>query len=381
MRDLEEDGARILIIDDDEGSCKTLKLIFEKKGFKTETARTGLDALKMVKNNFFNVVLLDIKLPDIQGIDLLTPLKEIHPDMEVLMVTAYATLETAVRALNEGASAFITKPLNMDEVLAIISKVLEKQRLVFDKRQAEESLKLSELKYRDAYDRANFYKDIFTHDVNNILQNLLSSLELLQLFQKEPKKGYNINELMQIFEEQLNRAMNLVCNVRKLSDLEENVISIKKIEAYQLLRRSINYLTKTFNKRVIDIKVNLNKEIYVKANELLIDVFENILINAVKYNESRVVEISIKVSEVDNGRNKFIKFEFTDNGIGIEDLRKDNIFKRNSQISKGGKGMGLGLSLVKKIITNYNGKIWVEDKVKGDPSKGSNFILLIPKWA
>ena len=70
--------------------------------------------------------------------------------------------------------------------------------------------------------------------------------------------------------------------------------------------------------------------------------------------------------------------EFIDNGIGVEDYRKETIFKKGRKDHKGGKGMGLGLSLVSKILRLYNGKIWVEDKIKGDYSKGSNFIVIIP---
>ncbi|KKK40438.1 MAG: Signal transduction histidine kinase, partial [Candidatus Lokiarchaeum sp. GC14_75] len=74
----------------------------------------------------------------------------------------------------------------------------------------------------------------------------------------------------------------------------------------------------------------------------------------------------------------YIKIEFKDNGIGISDKRKGWIFKPDSMESKKGKGMGFGLSLVKKILEFYNGKIWVEDRIKGDNSQGSNFVLIIP---
>ena len=70
--------------------------------------------------------------------------------------------------------------------------------------------------------------------------------------------------------------------------------------------------------------------------------------------------------------------EFKDNGIGISDYRKNNIFERGSRKRYKSKGMGLGLSLVRKIIDTYNGDIWVEDRVKGDYKQGSNFVVLIP---
>ncbi len=118
----------ILIVDDDESTRKSLALILGKKGYETGTAGTGREALERVQERFFNVALLDIKLPDMEGVELLMPLKRMHPEMSVLMITGHSSLESAVRASLEGALAYITKPLNMDSVLAAVSKALEKQR-------------------------------------------------------------------------------------------------------------------------------------------------------------------------------------------------------------------------------------------------------------
>ncbi len=143
-----KDKHRILIVDDDEGACRALRLIFGKKGYETETAGTGREALQKARGRFFNLVLLDIRLPDMEGIELIAPLKGTHPDIVVIMVTAYASLETAVQALNEGASAYVIKPLNMDEVSAVVREALDKQRLIEEKRRAEEALRESEARYR-----------------------------------------------------------------------------------------------------------------------------------------------------------------------------------------------------------------------------------------
>lgn len=120
----------ILIVDDDESIRKSLSLILGKKGYETETAGTGREALKKAQGRFFNVALLDIKLPDIEGVELLEPLKKMHPAMIVFMITGYPSLETSVRTSLEGALAYITKPLNMDTVLTAVRKALEKQRLI-----------------------------------------------------------------------------------------------------------------------------------------------------------------------------------------------------------------------------------------------------------
>jgi PAS domain S-box-containing protein len=135
------DRKRILIVDDDESTRKTLKLIFKKKGYEIETAETGCEALEKARDSAFNLALLDLRLPDVDGVELLKPLADAQPDIALIMVTGYASVKTAVRALNDGASGYIIKPVNIDEVLAKVRDLLERQRLIEDKRRAEEEIR------------------------------------------------------------------------------------------------------------------------------------------------------------------------------------------------------------------------------------------------
>jgi signal transduction histidine kinase len=147
-----------------------------------------------------------------------------------------------------------------------------------------------------------------------------------------------------------------------------------------VLRNSISYIKSAYQDRNIEIKYDcFSKRIFAQANELLQDVFDNILTNALKYNDNAKIDIFIKISRVQEQGLNYIQLDFIDNGIGITDERKKLVFERGHRESKGKKGMGLGLSLVKKIITSYKGKIWIENKIKEDYTKGSNFILLIPE--
>lgn len=132
--------ASILIVDDDEVTRKSLSLILGKKGYETEAAGTGQEALEKAQERFFNVALLDLKLPDMEGTELLASLKKMHPDVAVLMITGYASLESAVHSSLEGALAYIAKPLSLNSVLTAVRKALEKQRLVWkDKRLSEKA--------------------------------------------------------------------------------------------------------------------------------------------------------------------------------------------------------------------------------------------------
>ncbi len=143
---------RILLVDDDDGARRNLTLILEREGYEVEAVETGEEALRKAEERFFNVALLDVMLPDRRGDDLLKPLGELRPDMALVVVTGYASTETAVRALQEGATAYVTKPLDVDEVLDQVRKVLERQRLLAEKRAAQRQLRRSEERYRTLFE-------------------------------------------------------------------------------------------------------------------------------------------------------------------------------------------------------------------------------------
>ncbi|MFX1391162.1 MAG: ATP-binding protein [Promethearchaeota archaeon] len=259
------------------------------------------------------------------------------------------------------------------------SKVVISLVDITEKKNVEQQIKESEEKYRKAYYQANLYRDIFAHDINNILQNISSSVELSSLYIHNPEKLSTIRELYEIMDEQVNRAKKLISNVRKITEIDDSEINLEDLDVNQVIENAINFLQSSFQNRNLNIQVNSqNKRNYVLANNLLLDVFENILINAVRHNNNSQIDIDINISEEEKENNQYIKMEFRDNGLGISDYRKNSIFERGTRKSQKSKGMGLGLSLVKKIIDSYEGEIWVEDRIKGDYKKGSNFIILIP---
>ncbi len=260
-------------------------------------------------------------------------------------------------------------------IIGVVEATLE----ITEQKTAEEKVKKSEEKYRKAYYQANLYRDIFAHDINNILQNISSSAELSSLYLNNPEKLHTIKELFEIVDEQVNRAKKLILNVRKITELDESKINLEKVNANNVLNNAIEFLESSFQTRNINIKINTpTKRNYVYANNLLLDVFENILINAVRYNNKSNIDIIIDINKEQKEEKDYLKMQFKDNGVGISDYRKKSIFERGSQKSKYSKGMGLGLSLVKKIIEIYDGFIWVEDRIKGDYKQGSNFVILIP---
>ena len=251
---------------------------------------------------------------------------------------------------------------------------------ITDRKNAEQKLKESKEQYQRAFEHETFYKDLFTHDISNILQSILTSLEIINLQMGSVEDSHNIKPILNIIYELVYRGTSLVNNVYKFSQLDDAEIKVKKIDVEKTILEAITYVKKNFKKKEISIQFESpQKKIYINADELLKDVFENILINAVKHNDNPNIEIVIKASRFQEDGIFFWQIEFNDNGKGIPKTKRKSIFSRGFKEDRTVSGMGLGLSLVKTIIDKYNAKILVENRVPEDYLKGTNFKLQFPE--
>ena len=270
---------------------------------------------------------------------------------------------------------FIKKPFSTRLV------ILPKRKQLIEKLQmTEESLREIEKKYENAYNRATFYKDLFTHDISNIFNNISMSFHLIE-YENNKQAKLDSEKLFTIINNQLNRGKSLISNIQKLTGLDKEKFDLNPTDLVEYLLKTVNFIKESNPQKLIEINVERSEEqIFVVANELLEDVFENILTNAIRYNSNKVPEIKIIVSKLKLSGISYVKLEFKDNGFGIHDSKKEKIFLEGYKDLKGEKGMGIGLSLITKIIQLYNGKIWVEDRIEGKYLEGSNFIVLIPEF-
>ena len=131
--------ARILVIDDDESVRKVLVTALEDEGYAVDTAETGGEAIRKSNANFYNLALVDIRLPDMEGTRLLSEMKESTPKMVKIIVTGYPGLENAVDAVNRGADAYVVKPFKMENLLATVKEHLKKQEA--ERKDSEEKVK------------------------------------------------------------------------------------------------------------------------------------------------------------------------------------------------------------------------------------------------
>lgn len=120
--------ARIIVIDDDEGIRTVFKANLEKNGYIVDAVDNGKDAISKIERQFYNLALIDIRLPNMEGIEILESFNKKQPNMVKLIITGYPSLDNAIEAVNKNADGYILKPVNMEELLIMIKKLLEEQR-------------------------------------------------------------------------------------------------------------------------------------------------------------------------------------------------------------------------------------------------------------
>ncbi|VVB72487.1 Chemotaxis protein CheY [uncultured archaeon] len=121
------EGKRILVIDDDKVILKGFQILLESKGYQVSTAETGQAALEKVRDNFYNLALIDIKLPDMEGTALLREFHQLNPEMKKIIVTGFASRENAIESLNQGANGYLEKPVTPGRLLEFVADKLAEQ--------------------------------------------------------------------------------------------------------------------------------------------------------------------------------------------------------------------------------------------------------------
>ena len=220
--------------------------------------------------------------------------------------------------------------------------------------------------------------DLMTHDINNFNQGIMGYIELLLQDKRldEGQKGYAEKALVQV----RNNA-RVIDNIRKLAkvrSMSEDDLTVWDLHAP--IASAVQAVSKSTPERTVQVVPNVAKGVhYVRANGNINDLFLNIVSNAVKFDTARVVRVEITINEMKDNRGEFWVVSVTDRGRGIPDDRKRTVFERFATGATGVKGFGLGLSIVETIVDKFQGRIWVEDRVRGDFSKGAVFKVMLPK--
>jgi two-component system CheB/CheR fusion protein len=230
---------------------------------------------------------------------------------------------------------------------------------------------------KQATEAVEFYRDLLIHEINNIFQVISSSAEMVK---EKSERNAEVDHFITTISKSVARARKLINNVQKIAEMASSPPDLEPFNFIPILKEIIKRIEEIENKNIkTEVKIeNLtgSDDLYVRADPFLSDLLENILLNSIHHNDNTLAEILIKLSGITKNNKYYLKIEFHDNGIGIPDQLKDNVFQRLYHKRK--RGIGIGLSVVKRIIERYGGDIWVEDRVLGDYKQGSKFIVLLP---
>ena len=370
------ESLKVLVVDDEAGIRSGVTRILSKHvvsypfmdedyKFVCLEAASGEEAIEMINSENPEIVLLDNKLPGIQGIQVLEYIRQKNMEIMVAMITSYASLEIALKATGDGAYDFIPKPFTPQELKASIDNITKQLFL------RRISLKMKKEGKKIRYQ----FLSLLSHELKAPLNALEGYLKMMQ----DKSAGNDIASYEKMIERSLERIQAMRSLTMDLLDftkirLESRKEKIVNVNLRQVAKLSISTVKPYAIQKNIEIVLDVDKDLEMEANPYDLEIIlNNLLSNAVKYNlEGGIVNIKIAKE-----KNKIVMV-ISDNGIGMNEDDLQHIFvefvRIKNEKTKNITGSGLGLSIVKKIIDIYHGEIKVESK----PDKGTIFTLKFP---
>ncbi len=367
---------KILVVDDEPGIRSGVERILrnfkvdypfmdEMYEFKTMDAATAEEALDLIDKDMPDIMLLDNKLPGMQGVELLEFIRKKKYDILVVMITSYASLELAVKATHDGAYDFIPKPFTPQELKSSLENITKQLYL---KRMARQ------MKQEGKQVRFQFLS-VLSHELKAPLNAVEGYLRIIS----ERQLGTNLQDYDEVVDRSLKRLQgmrNLILDLLDLTKIESGKPSqkIENTDLVKIVHNSIDIMMPFAIQKDVEISLNAPEKVlkHVDPEEMEI-VFNNLINNAIKYNRQGG-KVDIDISDHDG----HVIVKFSDTGIGISKEDQSELFKDFVRIknpkTKNISGSGLGLSIIKKIIDLNKGEILVES----EPDKGSVFTVKLP---
>jgi two-component system, sensor histidine kinase and response regulator len=367
---------KILIIDDEDGIRAGTKRILqnfhvdypfmdEHVEYEILEAATGEDGIEQIDSQQPDIILLDNKLPGIQGVEVLEYVKQKQYDIVVVMITSYASLELAVKATRDGAYDFIPKPFTPQELRSSIENITKQ---LFLKRMTQ--------KLNTAGKAIRFqFLSVLSHELKAPLNAIDGYLKII----KERQFGDSVDA----YDEMLDRSVE---RIRGMRQLILDLLDFTKIESgkptqkfevvdvRKIAQISVDTLRPYAIQKDVDIYLNAREEVITQADPGEIEIiFNNLISNAVKYNRTGG-RVDVFIEKLPAA----VMLSVSDTGIGLSKEEKDKIFDDFVRIknvkTRNITGSGLGLSIVKKIVEMYKGTI----EVQSVPDKGTTFSITLP---
>ncbi len=375
---MKKDEVKILVVEDEEIIRLMFKQSFESWGFNVDVAENGKEAIEKCQNEFYNIVVTDLNMPIMDGMELLKKLKSKWPYQDVIVVTGYATIESAIEAMKLGAYDFILKPVNFDHVQFTINKCFTKIKAQTENEELRgmnnQLLELNEMKDKFLY--------ITNHEIRTPLTIIKGYIDVLRGLILNPNE--EVSETLTILEDTTAELNELVDRMHLLKSLElgDIVENYESLDLKEILKKVYRELGSLYKARNVELQVIVDKKPII----LLCDyrkvrlVMRELLHNALKFTPDGG-SVLVQLESI----NDHISYLVKDSGVGIPYDKQKVIFDRfyeiqdvvNHRSSKRdfmGGGLGIGLSMVNEIVNNMKGKI----ELTSEPGQGSTFKIIWP---
>ncbi|HEY7163384.1 MAG TPA: response regulator [Candidatus Binatia bacterium] len=349
----------ILIVDDELGPRESLKMILNPY-YNVHLAERGLQAIDILEKAPIDLVTLDLKMPGLTGINVLEKVKQRDPDIEAIIITGYGSLDTAIEGLRLGAFDYISKPFDVNHILSLVRRALERRRA---------KAKLREVK-------SDFLSNV-SHELRTPLSVVVGFVYLLlnQVIGKLTEEQQRVLETVYRNSEEL---LELIDNVLWMTSLNsgDTGAMIDEFDAREIVQESV----KRYDQLLHDKKLRLSLEVPDERLSILSDrakverIFQNILNNAVKFTTEGEIKVKARHSSDQLG----VEFEVSDTGVGIEKSKMAMIFEPFQQADKFAdrscSGLGLGLTVARRMAQLIGGTV----QITSTPGAGTSVTMRFP---
>jgi len=359
----------ILIVDDDDIVLYFLQETLEMQGHTVKACKDPTDAVNILAREEFQIMFSDMNMPKMTGLALLRKAKAVQPEIDVILVTGFATIETAVEAMRIGAYDYIVKPLNTHEIKILVDRVLMHARMRKDLDRANELNKLKD----------EFIGNL-SHELRTPIAVVFAATQTLQNDLKKIAESKHNNNAMEMAAMILDNSQKTISILNDLADAFRSgrksiVLSCESVDICALVKDCVETVQPLISEKKITVDHNcVEKKLLIEADPVkLRQVFLNLLGNSIKFTPSggKVTITSEKIGEE-------ISVSVQDTGIGIAEEEQNRVFDKFYQVKNAKQAnstsFGLGLALVKAIVEAHGWKISVSSRL----GQGCTFEIRLP---
>lgn len=368
---MSEAGERelIVVIDDDAAMRLSCRKILAKAGHQVETFEDGSQGLEAVQRLKPGLVVVDLKMPGVSGMEVISRARQFDRLIVVVVITGYATIDTALEAMKAGAYDFLPKPFSPEELRLIVNRGLERRRLTLESRRIELEREL--LKRR--------FVTFVSHQLQTPLAAIHQYLSVLRHLEQSEAVAERRGEWIDRCLKRTGEMQTIIKDWLTVARLECGHLTRHRIQVD--LRQIIPNILATYEQTAAQERITLEARLPEEACQVRGDpaclsvLFDNLIVNAINYNRP-----DGRVTVTAEPRGEEVEVAVADTGVGIPaqylEFLFDEFFRIRGQDAKKTPGTGLGLFISKKIVTELGGSIAVESQ----PGAGSTFRVRLPAW-